>query len=97
PAAARAQATAQAESTCYTFETAPTTIDRFYCRWAFQPREFLDAVKDRPAVPDPQPRAQVFLTLLTSIFMHAGWLHILGNMLFLWVFGDNVEDRLGHL
>ena len=31
------------------------------------------------------------------MFMHAGWLHILGNMLFLWVFGDNVEDALGHV
>ena len=37
------------------------------------------------------------LTLLTSMFIHAGWLHILGNMLFLWVFGDNVEDAFGHV
>jgi rhomboid family protein len=36
------------------------------------------------------------LTLLTSTFLHAGWAHFLGNMLFLWIFGDNVEDRLGH-
>src|SRR3972149_6612225 len=35
-------------------------------------------------------------TLLTSIFIHGGWLHFLGNMLFLWVFGDNIEDTLGH-
>jgi membrane associated rhomboid family serine protease len=34
--------------------------------------------------------------LVTSMFLHGGWLHILGNMLFLWVFGGNVEDRLGH-
>ncbi len=34
--------------------------------------------------------------ILTSMFIHAGWLHVLGNMLFLWVFGDNVEDILGH-
>jgi membrane associated rhomboid family serine protease len=34
--------------------------------------------------------------LLTHMFLHAGWLHVLGNMLFLWVFGDNVEDILGH-
>lgn len=34
--------------------------------------------------------------LLTSIFLHGGWLHLTGNMWFLWVFGDNVEDRLGH-
>jgi membrane associated rhomboid family serine protease len=36
-------------------------------------------------------------TLLTSMFLHAGWLHLLGNMLYLWIFGDNVEDRLGHV
>jgi membrane associated rhomboid family serine protease len=38
----------------------------------------------------------VWLTILTSMFMHAGILHIAGNMLFLFIFGDNVEDRLGH-
>jgi len=36
-------------------------------------------------------------TIFTSMFLHAGWLHILGNMLYLWIFGDNVEDRFGHL
>jgi membrane associated rhomboid family serine protease len=36
------------------------------------------------------------LPLLTSMFLHGGWLHFLGNMLYLWIFGDNVEDRLGH-
>jgi membrane associated rhomboid family serine protease len=41
--------------------------------------------------PDP-----VYLTLITSQFLHAGWLHIGGNMLFLYIFGDNVEDRMGH-
>ncbi len=34
--------------------------------------------------------------LITSMFLHAGWLHLIGNMLFLWIFGDNVEDELGH-
>jgi membrane associated rhomboid family serine protease len=37
------------------------------------------------------------VTLFTSMFMHGGWLHIAGNMLFLWVFGNNVEDRLGRV
>lgn len=37
-----------------------------------------------------------FLTILTSMFMHGGWLHVLGNMWFLWIFGDNVEDHFGH-
>src|SRR5215471_18319989 len=44
--------------------------------------------------PTPIP---VYLTLLTSMFMHGGIAHIFGNMLFLFVFGDNIEDRLGHL
>lgn len=37
-----------------------------------------------------------FITVFTSMFMHGGWLHLLGNMLYLWIFGDNVEDRFGH-
>jgi membrane associated rhomboid family serine protease len=36
-----------------------------------------------------------WVTIVTSMFMHGGWLHIIGNMLFLWVFGNNVEDRMG--
>ncbi len=39
----------------------------------------------------------VKITLLTSLFLHGGLLHITGNMLFLWIFGDNVEDKLGHI
>jgi len=38
----------------------------------------------------------VYLTLITSMFMHGGLAHILGNMLFLWIFGDNIEDAMGH-
>jgi membrane associated rhomboid family serine protease len=38
-----------------------------------------------------------FAAILTSMFMHGGWMHIIGNMWFLWVFGDNVEDAFGHL
>ncbi len=37
----------------------------------------------------------VWLTLFTSMFLHGGWMHLIGNMVFLWVFGDNIEDRLG--
>ena len=47
-----------------------------------------------PQEPGPNP---IWLTLFTSIFMHGGWLHLAGNMLFLWVFGDNVEHRIGHV
>jgi membrane associated rhomboid family serine protease len=46
-----------------------------------------------PQEPGPTP---IWLTLFTSLFMHGGWLHLAGNMLFLWVFGDNVEHRIGH-
>jgi membrane associated rhomboid family serine protease len=42
--------------------------------------------------PGPHP---IYLTLLTSMFMHANWMHLGGNMLFLWIFGDNLEDRMG--
>jgi membrane associated rhomboid family serine protease len=58
--------------------------EEFINRWAFIPsRFFADPVGD-------------FATLFTAMFMHASWIHILGNMLYLWIFGDNVEDRLGH-
>lgn len=47
-------------------------------------------------IPGLQPTpVTVYITLLTSMFMHGGWAHLLGNMLFLWIFGDNVEDALG--
>ncbi len=44
--------------------------------------------------PGPSP---IYLTLLSAMFMHGGLLHLGGNMLYLWIFGDNVEDRMGHL
>ncbi len=40
---------------------------------------------------------RTFFPILSSMFMHGGWMHLIGNMLFLYIFGDNVEDRLGHL
>jgi len=48
-------------------------------------------------LPPPAPLHVYYTTLLTSMFLHGGFLHIGSNMLFLWIFGDNVEDRLGHL
>ena len=49
-------------------------------------------------IPGLQPTLiPVWFTLITSMFMHGGIAHIFGNMLFLWIFGDNIEDRLGHL
>jgi len=46
-----------------------------------------------PHAPGPSP---IQLTLLSSMFMHASWTHFIGNMVYLWIFGDNVEDHLGH-
>jgi len=52
---------------------------------------------DRFRAPGLQPTpVPVYLTLLTSMFMHGGLMHIFGNMLYLWIFGDNVEHALGH-
>lgn len=49
-------------------------------------------------VADAPPAAvPPLLTMLTCVFLHGGWMHILGNMWFLWIFGDNIEDRLGHV
>ncbi|MEI7847366.1 MAG: rhomboid family intramembrane serine protease [Chloroflexota bacterium] len=59
--------------------------DAFIMQWAFIPIRFLaNPVSD-------------FLTLFTSMFMHGGWVHLGGNMLYLWIFGDNVEDSFGYL
>lgn len=56
----------------------------FVEKWAFIPSRFLN----NPSEEWP--------TIFTSMFMHAGWLHLIGNMLYLWIFGDNIEDRFGH-
>ena len=47
-----------------------------------------------PQAPGPSP---IYLTLLSAMFMHGGWAHLGGNLLYLWIFGDNVEHRFGHL
>ena len=44
----------------------------------------------------PAARGAIFFSILTTMFMHGGWMHLIGNMWFLWIFGNNVEDRLGH-
>ncbi len=48
-------------------------------------------------LPENIVRVPPEMTIFTSMFMHGGWLHLIGNMLYLWIFGDNVEDSMGHL
>ena len=67
-------------------------LDLFVQRWGAEPRSILLALAGHPQVPRTE-----LLTLFTSQFLHGGWLHLLGNVIFLWVFGRAVEDRLGHL
>ncbi len=59
--------------------------DSFIEHWAFVPVRFSQ---------DPVGAA---VTIFTAIFMHGSWFHLIGNMVFLWIFGDNVEDRFGHV
>src|SRR3954470_13394636 len=85
----------------------------FFDHYAAEPKELLHnrqdpsgatgqvAVRDGRAgcvvrTPPPFDKSP-FLSVLTAMFLHGGWLHLLGNMLFLYVFGNNVEDRLGRL
>jgi membrane associated rhomboid family serine protease len=62
-----------------------TALETVVNKYAMVPAHFADGV----TLAD-------IMTIFTSMFMHAGWAHIAGNMLYLWIFGDNVEDRLGH-
>ena len=59
--------------------------DQFVEEWSFIPARFSG---------NPEANA---VTIFTAMFMHGGWLHLFGNMLYLWIFGDNVEDQFGHL
>lgn len=68
-----------------------TALDTFFYRYGFIPGILTGA--------QPIPSwalSPYVLTILTSMFVHGSWSHILGNMLFLWIFGNNVEDYLGH-
>ena len=67
-------------------------VDSFLRDWGVVPRfvtDYFDNPGDYPY--------RVLFTPITAMFIHGGWFHILGNMLFLWVFGDNVEDAIGHV
>lgn len=67
-------------------------VQSFIQAWGVVPGEFTARADLPPVIPYP-----FWATLFTSMFLHAGWGHLLGNMLFLWVFGDNIEHRVGHV
>jgi membrane associated rhomboid family serine protease len=65
-------------------------LDRFFFDYGVVPKELTDWLDSPSGVEEPS-------TVITSAFVHGGFLHLGGNMLFLWVFGDNIEDALGHI
>ena len=67
-------------------------LQQFFNTWAIVPSELTGELSRQALTPDPE-----WLTLFTSQFLHGSWLHIGGNMLYLWVFGNNIEDQLGHI
>jgi membrane associated rhomboid family serine protease len=69
-----------------------SNINRLFFDWAVMPAELTDYL-DNPG----DHSLRVLFTPVTAMFLHGGWFHLLGNMIFLWVFGDNVEDSLGHV
>ena len=70
----------------------PPRLEALVQAYGMVPYEITRGVDLPP--PGPQP---VYATLLTSMFMHGGWFHVLGNMWFLWIFGNNVEDVFGRV
>jgi membrane associated rhomboid family serine protease len=66
-------------------------LETFFERWAAVPADITAALQRGDLA------SQAILGMLASMFLHGGWLHLLGNMLFLWIFGNNVEDRLGSI
>ncbi|MDQ3069153.1 MAG: rhomboid family intramembrane serine protease [Acidobacteriota bacterium] len=66
-------------------------VQAFVTAWGVVPLEYTRGADLPPLIDLP-----VWSTLFTSMFLHGGWAHLFGNMLFLWVFGDNVEHRIGH-
>src|SRR5437764_15350535 len=67
------------------------SLQSFFEKWSVIPREYAAHTDLPPYIPLPY-----WFTIFSSMFMHAGWMHLIGNMLYLWIFGDNVEDRWGH-
>ena len=80
----------------YSFSTVPAEI--VSGRDIVTPARVVEYMGQRVLIPGlGETPLSVYLTLFTSMFMHGGIAHIAGNMLFLWIFGDNIEDRLGHV
>ena len=69
----------------------------YYPAMAGSERQLLGFYADWALVPAEVLRGEDGHTILTSMFLHGGWMHLIGNMLFLYIFGDNLEDLLGHL
>jgi membrane associated rhomboid family serine protease len=67
-------------------------LDALVFQFGVVPQHFERALAGSAGYPIPA----MLLTILTSMFLHGGWLHIIFNMWFLWIFGDNIEDYLGH-
>jgi membrane associated rhomboid family serine protease len=59
--------------------------------------KYISIQGERIAIPQAPGPSPIYLTLLTSMFMHGSWMHLFGNMIYLLIFGDQIEDRLGHL
>ena len=72
----------------------PEGVGSSVCSFGFIPADVFNTEYVTPPV-CPSEESLGFATLFSSMFMHAGWLHLLGNMWFLWIFGDNVEDAMG--
>ena len=85
---------ASGEAFTYGYSAVPLEITTGEDLTTPQPIEIDGETYGVPQEPGPSP---IWLTLITSMFMHGGLLHIAGNMLFLWVFGDNVEHRIGRI
>ncbi|MFN8111053.1 MAG: rhomboid family intramembrane serine protease [Thermoleophilia bacterium] len=85
------------------------SVQAFECEWGVVPAHVINGGDPALDVQHPaqdghditcqgvNQRHQRWVGLITSLFLHGDWLHLLGNMLFLWIFGNNVEDRLGRI
>jgi len=76
----------------YQLTLSPVGLEQFFLMNGVIPERF-DLASGSPVA----SLLETTPTLFSSMFLHGGWLHLLGNMLYLWIFGDNVEDRMGHL